>query len=118
MRGVDKNWQMGNGGSSSRCCRTSCAVFLGSMISGSWTAFSGAFALACLGPRYRSGMVHRQPATTGSSAGAKPGFGTVRLPHFFNRIKYFRGIATRYDKCPENYLAAVNSSTPASGAKR
>lgn len=26
---------------------------------------------------------------------------------FFNRIKHFRGIATRYDKCPENYLAAV-----------
>ena len=26
---------------------------------------------------------------------------------FFNRIKQFRGIATRYDKRPENYLAAV-----------
>ncbi|SNS88313.1 Transposase DDE domain-containing protein [Azospirillum sp. RU38E] len=26
---------------------------------------------------------------------------------FFNKIKQFRGIATRYDKCPENFLAAV-----------
>ena len=26
---------------------------------------------------------------------------------FFNRIKQFRAIATRYDKRPENYLAAV-----------
>ena len=25
----------------------------------------------------------------------------------FNRIRHFRGIVTRYDKCPENYLATV-----------
>ena len=29
------------------------------------------------------------------------------VERFFNRIRHFRGIATRYDKCPENYLAAV-----------
>ena len=29
------------------------------------------------------------------------------VERFFNRIKQFRGIATRYDKDPENYLAAV-----------
>lgn len=29
------------------------------------------------------------------------------VERFFNRIKLFRGIATRYDKCPENYLAAA-----------
>jgi len=29
------------------------------------------------------------------------------VERFFNRIKHFRGIATRYDKRPENYLAAV-----------
>ncbi|RCW22636.1 DDE family transposase [Ciceribacter lividus] len=29
------------------------------------------------------------------------------VERFFNRIKQFRGIATRYDKCPGNYLAAV-----------
>ena len=27
--------------------------------------------------------------------------------HFFNRIKQFRGIATRYDKDPANFLAAI-----------
>ena len=29
------------------------------------------------------------------------------VERFFNRIKQFRGIATRYDNRPENYLAAV-----------
>ncbi|WP_425594384.1 IS5 family transposase [Pannonibacter phragmitetus] len=29
------------------------------------------------------------------------------VERFFNKIKQFRGIATRYDKRPENYLAAV-----------
>ncbi|CUW42934.1 IS5 family transposase orfB [Brucella vulpis] len=29
------------------------------------------------------------------------------VERFFNRIKQFRDIATRYDKRPENYLAAV-----------
>lgn len=29
------------------------------------------------------------------------------VERFFNRIKQFRGIATRYDKDPRNFLAAV-----------
>ncbi len=29
------------------------------------------------------------------------------VERFFHRIKHFRGIATRYDKRPENFLAAV-----------
>jgi transposase len=29
------------------------------------------------------------------------------VERFFNKIKQFRGIATRYDKDPKNYLAAV-----------
>ena len=29
------------------------------------------------------------------------------VERFFNRIKHFRGIATRYDKRTDNYLAAV-----------
>lgn len=29
------------------------------------------------------------------------------VERFFNKIKQFRGIATRYDKRPENFLAAV-----------
>jgi hypothetical protein len=26
---------------------------------------------------------------------------------FFNKLKHFRAIATRYDKTPENFLAAI-----------
>jgi transposase len=43
------------------------------------------------------------------------------VERFFNRIKHFRGIATRYDKCPENYLAAKLICThlvPLNGTKR
>jgi transposase len=29
------------------------------------------------------------------------------IERFFNKLKHFRGVATRYDKCPENYLAGV-----------
>ena len=29
------------------------------------------------------------------------------VERFFNKLKQFRGIATRYDKCPENFLAAI-----------
>ena len=29
------------------------------------------------------------------------------VEHFFNRIKQFRGLATRYDRRPDNYLAAL-----------
>ena len=29
------------------------------------------------------------------------------VERFFNRIKQFRGLATRYDRRPENYLAAL-----------
>ena len=29
------------------------------------------------------------------------------VENFFAKLKEFRAIATRYDKCPENYLAAV-----------
>lgn len=29
------------------------------------------------------------------------------VERFFNKIKHFRGIATRYDKDPRNFLAAV-----------
>lgn len=39
------------------------------------------------------------------------------VERFFNKIKQFRGIATRYDKCPENYLAAVKLVARESGVK-
>ena len=29
------------------------------------------------------------------------------VERFFNKLKHFRAVATRYDKTPENYLAAV-----------
>ena len=29
------------------------------------------------------------------------------VERFFNKIKHYRGVATRYDKNPENYLAGV-----------
>ena len=29
------------------------------------------------------------------------------VERFFNKLKHFRGVATRYDKLPENYLAGV-----------
>jgi len=29
------------------------------------------------------------------------------IERFFNRLKQFRGIATRYDKNPDNFLAAI-----------
>ncbi len=29
------------------------------------------------------------------------------VERFFNRIKHYRGIATRYDKNPANFLAAI-----------
>ncbi len=29
------------------------------------------------------------------------------VERFFNKLKQFRGIATRYDKCPDNFLAAI-----------
>ena len=43
----------------------------------------------------------------------KPAFSTFlykernRIERFFNRIKHFRAVATRYDKLAENYLAGV-----------
>jgi transposase len=29
------------------------------------------------------------------------------VERFFNKLKHFRAVATRYDKRPENYLASV-----------
>lgn len=37
------------------------------------------------------------------------------VERFFNKLKHFRAIATRYDKTPENYLAGVKLLHPASG---
>jgi transposase len=37
------------------------------------------------------------------------------VERFFNKIKHYRRIATRYDKTAENFLAALTSSRSASG---
>ena len=29
------------------------------------------------------------------------------VERFFNKLKHFRAVATRYDKSPENYLASI-----------
>ena len=29
------------------------------------------------------------------------------VERFFNKLKHYRAVATRYDKLPENYLASV-----------
>jgi transposase len=31
----------------------------------------------------------------------------ICIERFFNRLKHFRGLATRYDRRPENFLAAI-----------
>ena len=70
---------------------------------------------------YDSNALRQTLATRGARANVKPMPNRVSVPRFnrrlyrkrnlverfFNRIKQFRGIATRYDKCPENYLAAI-----------
>ena len=40
------------------------------------------------------------------------------VERFFNRIKHFRGIATRYDNAPKTIPPPSNSSVPVSGAPR
>ncbi len=40
------------------------------------------------------------------NAGAKQVLGRSRA-RFFNRLEQFRGIATRYDNDPDNFLAAI-----------
>lgn len=38
------------------------------------------------------------------------------VERFFNKLKQFRGIATRYDRLPENFLAAIKLASSASGS--
>jgi hypothetical protein len=38
------------------------------------------------------------------------------VARFFYKLKQYRGIATRYDKCSENFLAATSSHQPLSGS--
>jgi transposase len=38
------------------------------------------------------------------------------VERFFNKLKQFRGISTRYDENPENFLAAIKLASAASGS--
>lgn len=75
-----------------------------------------------LGDRaYDSDALRQDLATRGAKANVKLMPNRVNLPpfnkrlyrkrnlveRFFNKLKHFRAIATRYDKTPENYLAGV-----------
>ena len=70
---------------------------------------------------YDSDALRQRLAERGAWANVKPMPNRKRRPafcaflykernlveRFFNRIKHFRGVATRYDKLAENYLAGV-----------
>ena len=70
---------------------------------------------------YDSDAFRQRLAARGAWANVKPMPNRKRRPafcaflykernlveRFFNRIKHFRGVATRYDKLAENYLAGV-----------
>jgi transposase len=70
---------------------------------------------------YDSDALRRSLAERGAWANVKPMPNRKNLPafspflyryrnlveRFFNKLKHFRAVATRYDKSPENYLASV-----------
>ncbi|HVV93166.1 MAG TPA: IS5 family transposase, partial [Hyphomicrobiales bacterium] len=70
---------------------------------------------------YDSDALRQGLAAKGAWANVKPMPNRLRRPafspflyrqrnlveRFFNKLKHFRAVATRYDKRPENYLAAV-----------
>ena len=70
---------------------------------------------------YDSDALRQNLAARGAKANVKLMPNRVNLPpfnkrlyrkrnlveRFFNKLKHFRAIATRYDKTPENYLASV-----------
>ena len=70
---------------------------------------------------YDSDALRRTLATRGAWGNIKPMPGRTNIPafspflyryrnlveRFFNKLKHFRAVATRYDKRPENYLASV-----------
>jgi len=75
-----------------------------------------------LGDRaYDSDAMRAALAARGAWACVKPMPGRVRIPafspflyryrnlveRFFNKLKHYRAVATRYDKNPDNYLACV-----------
>lgn len=70
---------------------------------------------------YDSDALRQNLAARGAWANVKPMPGRKNIPafspflyryrnlveRFFNKLKHFRAVATRYDKSPDNYLASV-----------
>src|ERR1700720_1149554 len=70
---------------------------------------------------YDSDALRKSLADRGAWANVKPMPGRKNIPafspflyrfrnlveRFFNKIKHYRAVATRYDKTPENFLAGV-----------
>jgi transposase len=70
---------------------------------------------------YDSDALRQRVAERGAWANIKPMPGRKNIPafspflyryrnlveRFFNKLKHFRAVATRYDKSPDNYLAGV-----------
>ena len=70
---------------------------------------------------YDSDLLRQTLTDRGAWANVKPMPNRIKVPafsrflyryrnaveRFFNKIKHYRGVATRYDKTPENYLAGV-----------
>ena len=70
---------------------------------------------------YDSDLLRQTLTERGAWANVKPMPNRIKVPafsrflyryrnaveRFFNKLKHYRGVATRYDKTPENYLAAV-----------
>jgi transposase len=70
---------------------------------------------------YDSDALRQNLAERGAWANIKPMPRRINIPafspflyryrnlveRFFNKLKHFRAVATRYDKCPDNYLAGV-----------
>ena len=70
---------------------------------------------------YDSDLLRQTLTDRGAWANVKPMPNRINVPafsrflyryrnaveRFFNKIKHYRGVATRYDKTPENYLAGV-----------
>ena len=94
------NLQNANGRLLRRCCHANRVVYPASMIAWYSMGFYGASA------QDRHGL---------KSLSAKDVFAFSPwvyrqrnlVERFFNRLKHYRGIATRYDKNPANFLAAV-----------
>lgn len=55
------------------------------------------------GPTFRRAETGRAPSLSASGSTVQRNL----VERFFNKLRQFRGITTRYDRLPENFLAAI-----------